>query len=196
MITVHQAGRIAEFLTGLHVDVYREPESELHQRLSAKAVTLVTQHLKPGSLVLDVGCGRGYAEAEFLKAGYIVHATTLCKEELTAKRTFADQNGLPMGWTEYFDCVFARHVLEHSPIPDFTLSEFKRCLKPNGLLYLEMPAPDTACQHETNANHYSVFTWKAWIAKIKRQFQIIDGKGFELELKAGRDIYYSFLCRK
>jgi ubiquinone/menaquinone biosynthesis C-methylase UbiE len=57
---------------------------------------------------------------------------------------------------ESFDLVWARHALEHSVVPAFLLSEFHRLTKPGGVLYVEVPAPDTACVHETNPNHHSV----------------------------------------
>ena len=55
-----------------------------------------------------------------------------------------------------FDLVWCRHALEHSAFPLFTLTEIYRVLRPKGLVYVEALAPETACHHERNPNHYSV----------------------------------------
>ena len=79
--------------------------------------------------------------------------------------TFADNE---------FDLLWCRHVLEHSIAPLFTLSEYRRVLKPGGLAYVEVPAPDTSARHETNPNHYSVLPLSAW-------FNLFSRVGFAVE---------------
>lgn len=64
----------------------------------------------------------------------------------------ADMSFLPVA-DGSFDAAWCRHVLEHSPFPYFTLSEMHRILRDDGPIYLEVPAPDTACHHERNPNH-------------------------------------------
>ncbi len=98
---------------------------------------------------------------------------------------------------ETFDIIWARHVIEHSIFPYYTLHEFKRVLKQTGLLYLEMPAPDTDCHHERNLNHYSVLTRSAWTSLIERAgFIIADRVSYNFSVIAGRDEYFGFYCRK
>jgi hypothetical protein len=46
----------------------------------------------------------------------------------------------------------------NSVAPLFTLAEYRRATKPDGLVYVEHPAPDISARHENNPNHYSVFT--------------------------------------
>jgi predicted SAM-dependent methyltransferase len=71
----------------------------------------------------------------------------------------ADMTNLPQehGYIdESVDFIFARHVLEHSPYPMFTLLEFNRVLTLGGKIYIEVPAPGCERRHEYNANHYSI----------------------------------------
>jgi SAM-dependent methyltransferase len=96
-----------------------------------------------------------------------------------------------------FDCVWARHVLEHSVIPFFVLHEFARVLKPGGILYAEVPSPGTDCRHEANPNHYSVLTCGMWLQLIQRAgFEILEVREIKLNTAAGPDIYHSIIARK
>ncbi|MEO8114390.1 MAG: methyltransferase domain-containing protein, partial [Phenylobacterium sp.] len=96
-----------------------------------------------------------------------------------------------------FDLVWCRHVLEHSVFPYFTLSEMHRVLKPGGLLYLEAPAPDTACRHQTNPNHYSVLGKSMWLELVRRAgFIDIGVTDVTLTTQAGPDLYWSFIARR
>lgn len=196
MIGMSAAERIEQFLAKLHEDVYPEQESSIHEKLTKRAFELITQRVTEKASVLDVGIGCGYASNLFKANGWDVTGTTLCKSELAPNVVFADQNDLPFIWSGKFDVVFARHVLEHSPIPLFTLSEFRRVLKPQGWLYVEVPAPETACHHEANPNHYSILGHLAWVSLIARAgFEIVDALRHDFEVQAGPDIYFAFLCR-
>ena len=73
-----------------------------------------------------------------------------------------------------FDALWARHTLEYSPYPYLTLLEFNRVLRAKGMIYLEMPQPDSLCNLENRPNHYSVLGDKMWKALFTRSgFQII-----------------------
>ena len=98
---------------------------------------------------------------------------------------------------EEFDFIWCRHCLEHSIFPYFTLSEFSRVLKRKGYLYIEVPAPDTICNHQKNKNHYSVFGKSMWAELIERSgFDIIDFMDIKVPLKAGTDFYLAFIQQK
>ncbi len=96
-----------------------------------------------------------------------------------------------------FDLVWCRHALEHSVAPYFTLAGFHRVLAPGGALYVEVPAPDTACKHETNPNHYSVLGRSAWISLMQRSgFEVIDTVAIDFAVPAGPDTYWGFMLRR
>jgi ubiquinone/menaquinone biosynthesis C-methylase UbiE len=163
---------------------------------------LVAPHLSPGASILDVGCGQGPALEWFTANGFSPLGIALGQQDVDAciaagfRCEQMDQNDMTFP-DRAFDCVWARHVLEHSVIPLFTLTEFARVLQPLGILYAEMPAPDTACAHQTNANHYSVFPASCWQSLIERAgFEIVETRNINLQTGMGPDKYLSFICRK
>jgi ubiquinone/menaquinone biosynthesis C-methylase UbiE len=194
--------RLTRFLKELHKDVYPEPRSAGHDSLTAIMAREVVKYLEKGALILDVGCGQGPALEWFRQEGFPAVGTTLSVEDavLLDGKGFnfvrADMHDLPFRDGK-FACVWARHVLEHSPIPLLALAEFWRVLPAGGVLYVETPAPATSCRHETNANHYSVFGFEAWrCLLIKAGFEPIEGREIQLQTGAGPDVYLSFICKK
>ena len=76
-------------------------------------------------------------------------------------------------------------------------SEFFRILRPEGYLYIEVPAPDTSCQHQTNQNHYSVLGKSMWIELIRRTgFIFLESLDITFEVPAGPDTYWAFIQKK
>ena len=106
--------------------------------------------------------------------------------------------GRTIAWADNSqDLVWARQVIEHSIFPLFTLEGFSRVLRPGGFLYLEVPAPETACHHERNPKYYSVFPKGCWRALLERcGFWIVGDVDFSFEVPAGPDLYWGFYCRK
>lgn len=197
--------RLSDFMRARAAEVYPEPRDPGHDFITVQMAPLVAAHLQTEALVLDVGAGRGPAAEWFSAQGFEVECTTMSIEDakelllLPVKVHTMDMHDMPrdFGWMEAFDCVWARHVLEHSPIPFFVLTEFARALKPGGILYAEMPAPDTACGHAFNPNHYSVFGKTMWLSLIARAgFEILEVRDIRLLTPCGPDQYLSFICRK
>jgi SAM-dependent methyltransferase len=97
-----------------------------------------------------------------------------------------------------FDVLWSQHVLEHSIFPFFTLHEYKRVVRSGGLIYIEVPAPDTSFNHQDDPNHYSVFGKSAWLSLMARTgLRIVD----HAELNSLKDSwqdnkYFSFILRK
>ncbi len=165
--------RLEEFFRRCNSTVYEEKPSHLHTSLTDQMAQDFATKLAPGATILDVGCGQGPALDWFCKAGFSPVGITIGISDIEAcakiGRTvlLMDQNELTFSASE-FDAVWARHVVEHSPIPFFTLCEFWRVLKPGGWLYLEIPAPGTDAGHETNKNHFSVLGEKMWSSLLAR----------------------------
>jgi 2-polyprenyl-3-methyl-5-hydroxy-6-metoxy-1,4-benzoquinol methylase len=196
--------QISAFLRRCAQTVYPEVRSQLHDTLTGTMAEKFNASLKPASVILDVGCGKGPALEWFTKAGHRPIGITLSPQDVADCEAAGhdcremDQNDLPAGWTGFFDAVWARHVLEHSPIPYYTLCEFWRVLKPGGWLYAEMPAPGTVAGHCGNPNHYSVLTPEMWGHLIGRAgFDGADkATHMTIPLPEGPDLYFAFICQK
>jgi FkbM family methyltransferase len=204
LLTDSAATRFGEFLVRLREDVYPELPSAQHSSITRQMWDRVRgqMSLAPGARVLDVGCGQGLALELFRDAGLSAVGITIGEEDLDACRQRGFEVAeMDQSCLEYdagtFGLVWCRHALEHSVAPYFTLSEFSRVLASGGYLYVEVPAPDTACHHELNPNHYSVLGQSAWLSLMERAgFQLLDGIRIDLSVPAGPDLYWGFLLRK
>ncbi len=196
--------RLEEFLESLKGETYPEVPSEPHTSITREMVNRVAalSGLSAGAKVLDVGCGQGTALDLFERTGYQAVGVTLNREDVAVCRAKGfwvlemDQSFLEFPEQE-FDLVWCRHCLEHSIFPYFTLAGFLRVLKPGGWLYVEVPAPDTSCHHETNRNHYSVLGKSMWADLLLRSgCEVVDTLDIRFTVPAGPDVYWAFSCRK
>ncbi|MFQ5685372.1 MAG: class I SAM-dependent methyltransferase [Candidatus Scalindua sp.] len=185
-------------------ETYPEPPSELHTYITRyMADRLLDSHsISKGVRILDVGCGKGVALEYFRSKGFSPIGITLNDEDLSVCKQKGyevyemDQSFLDFN-DEKFDLIWCRHCLEHSVFPYLTLIEFFRVLKHKGYLYIEVPAPDTDCNHQTNHNHYSVLGKSMWIELIRRvKFNILDVNDISFEVATGPDIYWAFTQQK
>ncbi len=197
--------RLDRFLDTIGADIYPEAESRLHNDISRKTFLRLLElfELPERARVLDVGCGSGVALELFRDYGLDAIGITLADADLAAVREQGliaqamDQSFLAFPDSS-FDLVWARHVVEHSIFPYFTLSEMNRVLKPGGVFYLEVPAAETAARHENNPNHYSVLGLSMWQQLVTRSgFTVIESMTIDLDIEQmGPDAYWAFFCRK
>jgi SAM-dependent methyltransferase len=197
-------GRLADFLRRLSAETYPEVPSEPHTGITRMMVERLAMvcGLQPGAKILDVGCGQGTALDLFERRGYVPLGITLNAEDVAVCRAKGfsvrqlDQSFLDFP-DAHFDLVWCRHCLEHSIFPYFTLSGFARVLRPGGWLYVEVPAPDTACRHQENQNHYSVLGKSMWLDLLKRScFEVVNVTDLQFTAPAGADVYWAFLGRR
>ena len=167
-----------EWLYTAHI--YDEGESDMHINLTKK---IVTDYIDPldipkNAKILDLGCGPGYFLDEMKTRGYTdVTGVTLspgdvetCEKKGHTIKKY-DLSFLPQRdgyYDESVDFIFLRQALEHSPYPIFSLMEYNRVLKQFGKIYIEVPAPDCARQHEFNLNHYSILGQTQLAALLQR----------------------------
>lgn len=194
--------RLAQFIKDRAAETYPELPSSGHSKITEEAAREVVKYLPKEATILDVGCGQGPALRWFKENGFVATGITTNDEDYRA----CEEQGFSVSKRDmhetqkldgFFDCVWARHVLEHSVAPMFALWEMARVLRIGGILYAEVPSPDTACQHHTNPNHYSVMGHNMWMELIKRTgFEIMEARAINLITEAGADCYFSYICRK
>lgn len=190
------------FLGTLGNDVYPEAPSEPHLSITRSTIEalLTDRLLTPGMRVLDIGCGQGLALEKFRSAGLDPVGITLGSDAGICRSKGFDVREMDQNFMSFpdgsFDFLWCRHVLEHSVAPLFTLTEYRRVVRPHGRVYVEVPAPDTTAHHETNPNHYSVLTHSAWLHLFARAgFLVERAVTIDFAAACGPDRYWSFLLR-
>lgn len=195
---------LGNFIKRKALDVYPESPSLMHSDITMRALGKLEElfPLKQGMKVLDVGCGQGPALEYFSTNKLEYLGITLGEEDIAACRAKGyrvekmDQSFITLP-DNSLDLVWARHVIEHSLFPLFTIEGFCRVLRPGGFLYLEAPAPETSCHHERNPNHYSVLPKGCWRSHLERSgFAVLGDVDYSFEVPAGPDLYWGFYCVK
>lgn len=180
--------RIDGYLASLMEDIYPQPEDKEHTAFSKKAVRMCLSKSRPES-VLDIGAGRGMCERMFRLYGVKYTGIGLGEDVKEAQALGRNVIEMDFHFLEYednsFDLVFARHVLEHSPMPLLALMEWHRVAKSKLLLVL----PDPEHYGYIGRNHYSVMERHQVRWLLRRSGWRITGKEYT-------DKEYRFLCDK
>ena len=165
---------INRYLDELVVDIYPQPEDENHSIWMERFIDELPLDYET---VLDIGCGQGYSSYLFgLKSKKWV-GVTLGEDYKVCKNRNLEVYCLDFSFLNrfddgFFDLLFCRHVLEHSPMPLLTLMEWRRVSK----RYLAVVLPSPKEFKYFGRNHYSVmnntqFLWLAaragWHAILK-----------------------------
>ncbi len=197
----------------VHATAYSEPSSDHHRRIIDKVWAEVVKPALPSKAalspskaildIIDVGAGDGYALDLFGREGHRAMGVNYLKADADVCRgkgldcIEGDMHALRPYWGGQADLVWCRHCLEHSPFPMLALYEFHRVLKPGGLLYVEVPIDGTACRHEENANHWSLFPRAVWNQLFLRSgFDILKQQELTFRVLAGEDRYLVWLCQR
>jgi SAM-dependent methyltransferase len=156
--------------------------------------------LRPGTRVLDIGCGGGRHAFEALRRGADVVATDLDDNalaevkqvadamvregEVTAggslRTAVADARCLPFE-DAAFDVVIAAEVLEHIPDDAGAIAELSRVLRPGGRLAVTVPRwwPEKVCwalsseYHEVPGGHIRIYRRDELVARLLRSGFVI-----------------------
>lgn len=202
-ISEKNAKRFFDFIKKVESETYPETPIPYHNDITEKSIPDFLSKFKDKNIrILDIGCGQGPALKIFKENRIDAVGITLNDEDVSICRSKGfevykmDQSFLEFK-EEEFDGIWARHVLEHSFMPYFTLNEYRRILKQDGILYIEVPAVDTIFKHETNPNHYSILTENMWFNLLhKSGFEILETKQWKLDFNEKSDFYYVFFAKK
>lgn len=202
MIAINKFERLERFMDKLKQDIYPEPDTQAQLDFTRDGVESLKHKIRPQDRILDIGCGRGHALDLFKELGVGITGITLGQNDYDYCLSKGhDVKLMDMSFLEFedesFDGIWARHSLEHSLFPFYTLHEWHRVLKPLGWIYIEMPSPGTSSNHEANLNHYSVFGGDMIISLLARTgFNIVTANSLQFTTVAGEDEYYRVIGRK
>jgi SAM-dependent methyltransferase len=125
----------------------RMQQGQARRRL--RQIERVTGKLKPGTRVLDVGCGRGELLTRLKNERQCICTGTDINSEVVA--LVSQQLGIPMLQgsldeisesdlpAQSFDLVTMTEYLEHEPRPGLMIEQARRIAKPGGYLAIEVP---------------------------------------------------------
>lgn len=147
---------IDRYITRLYGDIYAQPEDVGHTRMAQKVIDFWASRMTTCHSVLDVGCGTGFCQPMFERWGMKYQGVALGEDVVQAQALGHNVRLMDFNFLEYaddyVDLIFARHSLEHSPMPLITLMEWARVAK--NWLGIVLPAPEWYTY--TGLNHYSV----------------------------------------
>jgi hypothetical protein len=180
---------IDKYLTELEEDIYPQPPDAEH---TAQAKYVIDNWVEDLDIldVLDVGCGEAFCQPFFEEHGLLYRGVCLGEDYEKAKelrRTILEEDFhfLPDG-DDTWDLIFARHALEHSPMPLIALMEWHRVARK----YLIVILPKPRFWLFLGRNHYSVVT------ASQARF-LLDRAGWKiLEEDHEHEWEYRFLCEK
>ncbi len=109
-------------------------------------LALIASRVSAGEQVLEVDCGPGVLAKMMQDRGAQVTATDLsgvaveraCSKGIAAQQVNLDEEQLPFA-SESFDTVVSNSMIEHRFLPERTLDECSRVLKPGGKFLVCLP---------------------------------------------------------
>ncbi len=99
------------------------------------------RYIKPGATILDLGCANGWNMSRFVQYG-VNRPIGLEPNAATIKLALhhgpvTRASGLQLPFPDAaFDVIYVQHVLHHIGNVDSALGEIRRCLRPDGVLFL------------------------------------------------------------
>jgi len=153
-----------------HAGLVFEAEHQLRYRWA----TTIAQ----GKRVLDAGCGVGWGSLLLLAGGAeSVVGADISEDALAEARRRAGGTALELQQADLqalpfadasFDLVTCFEAIEHVPDPDLALDEFRRVLRPDGVLLISTPRRRPSLRD--NPHHLREFTPSEFEAALSRRF--------------------------
>lgn len=182
--------RIDGYLHELSNDVYPQPEDEGHLKMAMDVIDSWKEHIRTCRTVLDVGCGEGFCQPLFESLGTSYTGVSLGDDLAVAWKHNRNVIQADFSFLEFpdnfFDFVFSRHSLEHSPMPLLTLMEWHRV----GTKYLGLVLPKPDYWKFGGRNHYFVLS-------LNQVRVLLARAGWNpIRISMDKDNEYRVLCEK
>ena len=122
-------------------------ESPAGRQRWKRRVQMLSDHLRPGMTILEIGCGTGYFTRELTRRGADIVAIDVSPDLLEIAKAkysapnvrYEIQNAYALTYADaMFDSVVGSSILHHLEIED-ALREIYRVLKPGGTIYFTEP---------------------------------------------------------
>ena len=131
------------------------------------------------ALILDAGCGTGFARGELSRGGAVIGldasleaiAQGLGSGSITNCIAYAQSTPFP---SDAFDLIVALDLIEHLPDEMPALREMHRICKPGGHFFVTVPAYQSLwSKHDEALGHYRRYTVPGIVARLKEAgFQV------------------------
>ncbi len=132
------------------------------------------------SRIVNIGCGTGGTEDVLTPFGKVIHADVsrtaleFAREHVSSPLVQIGDGGLPVA-PDSVDVIVALDVLEHIRDDYAALREWRSALKPNGILFLTVPAYQWLwSSHDESLGHYRRYGAAGLHALLNRaQFRVL-----------------------
>ncbi len=180
---------IDRYLDELAEDIYPQPSDDGHTALAVEVIDKWIPKIEAEN-VLDVGCGEAFCQKFFDDRGLYYRGICLGvdfeKAKKLGRRVYNEDFHFIIESEPTYDLIFARHALEHSPMPILALMEWHRV----GRKYLILILPKPKFWNFLGRNHYSVVT------DSQAKF-LLHRSGWKIiEEDHGHEWEYRYLCEK
>jgi 2-polyprenyl-3-methyl-5-hydroxy-6-metoxy-1,4-benzoquinol methylase len=133
----------------LFFDYFKEDETAAGEEETKRLHEVISKHIAKGSdLILDVGCGNGWAAKKLLAKGKEVVSMDISvynpvkvlqeNQHENHAAVVADAYHLPFK-KDSFDVIIASEIMEHVSDPKLFISQLMKALKPSGKLIITTP---------------------------------------------------------
>lgn len=189
-----------KFREEVHTQSYYDYEvlTGVFQRFTPEAkirVERVEQELNSADEVLEIGCSVGYFLDAIADKVQSVYGTEWDQKAQQFIRGCAHKDNIyvssnPEDFGKRFDKIFMFHVLEHIEEPVAFLDNLKNFLKPNGVIYIEVPNVDDILVKTYQCDSFKNFYYK------KAHLYNFNEKGLQYVFRqAGYESHIDFIQR-